>query len=64
MDYTGIINTKINDKVKLIKTLTENLSTANYRELKIELWEIERETTLLREYIEKNFEDEELRDVV
>lgn len=64
MDYTGIINTKINDKVKLIKTLTENLSTANFRELKIELWEIERETTLLREYIEKNFEDEELRDVV
>jgi hypothetical protein len=64
MNIDEDIKTRINDKLDQIKNKIENLSSENYLNLSNKLWEVERETTLLREYIEKNVSDEEMREVI
>jgi hypothetical protein len=58
------IKSRIDDKLKQIKRKIDNLSSEDYLLLTNKLWEVERESTLLREFIEKNISDEDMREVI
>lgn len=54
---------RIDDKLDLLKNKLGGLSSEDYVALSTKLWEVEREAALLREYIEKNISEEELKEV-
>jgi hypothetical protein len=56
------LKSRINDKLDRLKIKLNTLSPDDYHLLSKKLWEIERETALLREYIEKNSSDDDLRE--
>jgi hypothetical protein len=63
MDLDENLKLRINDKLDLLKTKIGSLSSEDYMTLSTKLWEVERESALLREYIEKNSSEEELKEV-
>ena len=54
---------RIDDKLDQLKTKLDGLSSEDYMDLHGKLWEVEREAALLREYIEKNTSEEDLKEV-
>ena len=58
------IQSRINDKLDQLKKKIESLSSEDHFYLTNKLWEVERESTLLREFIEKNISDEDMKDVI
>ncbi|MBU1095240.1 MAG: hypothetical protein CVV23_08830 [Ignavibacteriae bacterium HGW-Ignavibacteriae-2] len=55
---------KIETGIKVIEELCTELRYLNYEELKNKLWKLERETTLLKEFVSKLLSEEEYREVV
>ena len=58
------LKSRITDKLSQIQRKIESLSSDDYLDLTHKLWEVERETALLREYIEKNISEEDYREVI
>lgn len=58
------IKSRITDKLSQIQKKMESLSSDDYLDLTHKLWEVERETALLREYIEKNISEDDYREVI
>ncbi len=56
------LKARIIDKLDRLKIKLNTLSPDDYHLLSKKLWEIERETALLREYIEKNSTEDDLRE--
>jgi hypothetical protein len=64
MDSDHNIKSRIDGKLNQIKNKIDNLTSEDYLVLSNKLWEIERETALLREYIDRNISDEDLKEVI
>lgn len=56
------LKSRIVEKLDRLKIELNALSPDDYHLLSKKLWEIERETALLREYIEKNSSEDDLRE--
>jgi len=63
MDVDENIKLRIDDKLDQLNNKLGGLSSEDYIALSSKLWEIEREAALLREYIEKNISEEDLKEV-
>jgi hypothetical protein len=64
MNIDENIKSRIDDKLNQIKRKIDSLSSEDYLVLTNKLWEVERESTLLREYIGKNISDEDMKEVI
>ena len=64
MNIDEDIKSRIKDKLDKIKRKIDSLSSEDYLLLTNKLWEIERESTLLREFIEKNISEDDIREVI
>ncbi len=62
MYWIATVNDKINNKIHEIEKLSEHLNEKSYSQLNKTLWELEREAALLREYIERNVDEDDLED--
>lgn len=64
MNLDENLKLRIDDKLDLLKIKLDALSSEDYMVLSNRLWEVEREAALLREYIEKNNSEEDLKGVI
>lgn len=64
MNLDENLKLRIDDKLDLLKIKLDGLSSEDYMALSNRLWEVEREAALLREYIEKNNSEEDLKGVI
>lgn len=64
MNLDENLKLRIDDKLDLLKIKLDGLSSEDYMALSNRLWEVEREAALLREYIEKNNSEEDLKEVI
>ncbi|MBN1300510.1 MAG: hypothetical protein JW995_04780 [Melioribacteraceae bacterium] len=55
---------KIEHGIKNIENLTSELRYSSYDELKEKLWRLEREATLLKEFVDQQLMEEEYREVI
>ena len=63
MDIDENIKLRIDDKLDQLNIKLGGLSSGDYMAPSNKLWEVEREAALLREYIEKNISEEDLKEV-
>ena len=64
MNLDENLRLRIDDKLDQLNIKLDGLSSEDYMALLNKLWEVEREAALLREYIEKNISEEDLREVI
>lgn len=57
-------DSKIKQKLEQISRMAEGLKKLNYAELKLKLWELEREAALLNKFIDENISEDEYREVI
>ena len=64
MNIDENLRLRIDDKLDQLNIKLDGLSSEDYMTLSNKLWEVEREAALLREYIEKNISEEDLKEVI
>jgi hypothetical protein len=63
MNIDENIKLRIDDKLDQLNHKLDSLSSEDYKALPGKLWEVERDVALLREYIEKNTSEEDMKEV-